>query len=239
MTAGGTVPSVAGTEIVLFDFFGTLVEFEHDMGRLTYPDTYGYAEECGLGCGYDGFVERWRSVTDRLEVRAAADHLEFSLDEVAVAVAAELGVEVPAERCRELGQRFVGEWAVHVRPVDGVVEMLGRLAGDVRLGVVSNTSDWTLVPTMLDAMGVTELFDVIVLSIEHVYRKPHPSIYQRALDALRSDSERVAFVGDTYEADYVGPRAVGLDAYLIDPAGRHDVPDEHRLTTVLDIESKV
>ena len=230
---------MAGTEIVLFDFFGTLVEFEHDMGRLTYPDTYAFAEDCGLGCGYDDFVDRWRSITTRLEVRAAADHLEFSLGDVAVAVAQELGVEVAADACQELGQRFVAEWATHVRPVDGVVEMLDRLAGDMRLGVVSNTSDWTLVPTLLDSMGVTELFDVTVLSIEHVYRKPHPSIYQRALDALRSDSERVAFVGDTYEADYVGPRAVGLDAYLIDPAGRHDVPDEHRLTTVLDIESKV
>ena len=68
---------------------------------------------------------------------------------------------------------------------------------------------------------------------------PAGGLYQRALDGLRSDSERVAFVGDSYEPDYVGPRALGLDAYLIDPAGRHDVPVEHRLSSVLDIESKV
>lgn len=230
---------MAGTEIVLFDFFGTLVEFEHDMSRLTYPDTYAFAEECGFGCGYDDFVDRWRAITYQLEQRAASDHLEFSLDDVAAAVAAELGVDVSEERCRQLGQRFVAEWSTHVRPVEGVAEMLARLAGDVRIGLVSNTSDWTLVPTMLDAMGVTDLFDVTVLSIEHVYRKPHPSIYQRALDALGFDGERAAFVGDSYEPDYVGPRALGLDAYLIDPAGRHGVPAEHRLASVLDIESRL
>lgn len=233
------MPRVAGTEIVLFDFFGTLVDFEPEMNRITYPQSYAFAQECGLDAGYETFVGSWRACTIRLEQQAGADHLEFSMSDVAAAVCAAGSLSLTPEQHDELGQRFVTEWAEHVRPVDGIVAMLERLAGTTRLGVVSNTSDWTLVPAMLDTMGVSELFDVVVLSIEHRYRKPHPSIYQAALDAMAHSGGTVAFVGDSYEPDYVGPRAVGLEAYLIDPAGRHDVPDEHRLQTTLDIESYV
>lgn len=237
--SGGYGADVAGTEIVLFDFFGTLVEFEHDMMRLTFPAAHAFAAECGLSAGYEAFVEQWMTSTTILEQRAAEDHLEFSMDDVAAAVAEASGLTLSPDQCNELGQRFVAEWAEHVRPIDGVAEMLTRLAGDMRLGLVSNTSDWSLVPTMLAAMGVSDLFDVTVLSIEHVYRKPHPSIYRRALDGMQANGERVAFVGDSFEPDYVGPRSLGIDAYLIDPRGRHDVPDEHRLATILDLESRL
>lgn len=62
----------------------------------------------------------------------------------------------------------------------------------------------------------------------------------RGVDPDRAVAARgsVAFVGDSHAADYVGPLAAGMDAYLIDPDDRHDVPPDHRLASVLDIEAR-
>ncbi len=49
----------------------------------------------------------------------------------------------------------------------------------------------------------------------------------------------VVFVGDNYEADFVGPSQAGLHGYLIDPDQAHDVPDHRRLNSVLGIEARL
>lgn len=33
------------------------------------------------------------------------------------------------------------------------------------------------------------------------------------------------FVGDNYTADYISPKPVGMTAFLLDSAGRADVPE--------------
>jgi putative hydrolase of the HAD superfamily len=58
-----------------------------------------------------------------------------------------------------------------------------------------------------------------------------------AAAAMRCAPADAVFVGDTFDADYEGPTAAGMCAYLIDPGRRHVVPDGRRLGTVLDLEA--
>jgi putative hydrolase of the HAD superfamily len=156
--------------------------------------------------------------------------------DAAAAFAARVGLDLSESQCRELGASYIAEWQAHVTPVDGVAPMIERLAAEHRLGIVSNTHDESMIPDMLDSMGIAGHFETLVLSVAHGVRKPHASIYLAALDAMGCDPTGVAFVGDSFEADYAGPTRTGLSAFLIDPDRRHDVPDERRLETVLDIE---
>jgi HAD superfamily hydrolase (TIGR01549 family) len=62
--------------------------------------------------------------------------------------------------------------------------------------------------------------------------KPHPSIFREALAALDVEPAAAAMVGDSYEDDIEGARALGLRAFLLDREERYpDEPD--RLTTLL------
>jgi HAD superfamily hydrolase (TIGR01549 family) len=99
-----------------------------------------------------------------------------------------------------------------------------RTAG-LRLGLVSN--------------GIRDLHefvehhrldvDAIVGSRAHGYVKPHPTIFQAALQQLGAEAEETAMVGDSLEEDIEGARALGMRAILIDRGDRH--PDvEERLT---------
>ena len=95
-----------------------------------------------------------------------------------------------------------------------------------RLGIVSNTST---APAMLDAYlqaaGLLPLFDAIVYSVARGIRKPHPELYQMALEELGAEAESTLFVGDRVREDVLGPRAAGMRAVLThefrqeDPAG--------------------
>ncbi len=74
--------------------------------------------------------------------------------------------------------------------------------------------------------------DAMVGSRAHGRIKPHPSIFEAALDALGVEPEEAAMVGDSYEDDIEGARALGVRAILLDRDGLH-VDAEDRIDTLL------
>jgi HAD superfamily hydrolase (TIGR01549 family) len=73
--------------------------------------------------------------------------------------------------------------------------------------------------------------DAIVDSRTHGWVKPHPTIFQAALDRLGVAAEEAAMVGDSPAEDVEGARAIGMRAILVDREDRH--PDvETRLTNL-------
>ena len=155
------------------------------------------------------------------------------------AFARRVALDLAADQIHRLAARFLAEWQVHIKPVDGVAAMVGRLRLTHRLGIVSNTHDTAMIPAMLAAMAIDDAFETVVLSVDHGFRKPRASIYEAALAAIDSSPEVALFVGDSHEADYVGPRRLGMRALLIDPDGQHTVDPHDRISTVLDVEGLV
>jgi putative hydrolase of the HAD superfamily len=74
--------------------------------------------------------------------------------------------------------------------------------------------------------------DAVVGSKAHGRVKPHASIFVAALGALDVRPEQAAMVGDSYEDDIEGARALGIRAILLDrDAVMPDAPD--RIDTLL------
>jgi putative hydrolase of the HAD superfamily len=82
---------------------------------------------------------------------------------------------------------------------------------DLRVGLVSNALDPpALLHRDLEQMGVANRLDVAVFSSEVGFRKPHPAIFERALEAIGIPAEATLFVGDTLAADIAGAAALGM-----------------------------
>jgi len=81
----------------------------------------------------------------------------------------------------------------------------------LRLGVVSNAFDpaW-LLHRDLEQMGIAERIDHAVFSSEVGKRKPHPAIFERALEALEVDAGDALFVGDRLREDVGGAAEIGM-----------------------------
>jgi putative hydrolase of the HAD superfamily len=95
-----------------------------------------------------------------------------------------------------------------------VPEVLQALAAQgYRLGIISNWTS-TLAETCR-RLGLARYCTVIVSSASAGYAKPHPRIFEIALDRAGVDPERAIHVGDRYETDVIGARAAGMDAVLL------------------------
>lgn len=226
-------------EVILFDFFGTLVEYEPDRQQIVYPETLRLVQQMGGPVDHELFLCQWDASSAALERASASTLAEFTMLDAAQAFAVSVGLEPSPAQLAELAATFLAEWKRHVRAVGGVSDLVAALAGSYRLGIVSNTHDPDMVPSMLRSMGVAEYFEAVVLSVSHGYRKPHPSIYQVAMERMGCPASAIAFVGDSYEADYLGPRRAGMTAYLIDPTTRHRIPEANRLDSVLALPERL
>ncbi len=84
-------------------------------------------------------------------------------------------------------------------------------ASGLKLGLVSNAFDpgW-LLHRDLEQMGLTDRLDFSVFSSEVGIRKPHPAIFERALEALEVDPAHALFVGDRLYEDVRGAAELGM-----------------------------
>ena len=87
------------------------------------------------------------------------------------------------------------------------------------VGAVSNWV-WNL-PELLHALDLVSHFDFIAASARIGFEKPHPRIFQWALEQAGVPAESVIHVGDHVDADVEGARAVGISGVLIDRTHRH------------------
>ena len=93
-----------------------------------------------------------------------------------------------------------------------------RAAGH-RIGVVSN-ADGRMEDALVRA-GVRDAFEFVIDSGTVGVEKPAPEIFHAGCEALGLEPAECLYVGDFYPVDYVGARAAGLGAVLLDPLGIH------------------
>lgn len=225
---------------ILFDFFGTLVAYTRSRADQGYARSYDLVRRFGADLDYQLFLDTWVATWSEFDQRSAADHREFPVTDVSAGfLTTVLGRRPSDAEVETFTAVYVREWSAGVRHLPGVADMIRQLADGRRLAVVSNAHEADLVSEHLKAMGLLPYFDAVITSIEVGWRKPHPAIYTTALSALGIDAEEAVFVGDTYEPDFVGPERLGIRAFLIDPDRQAAVPEERRLTSILDLPNRL
>jgi len=139
-----------------------------------------------------------------------------------------VGMGGPEEIASECATEIEQGWEVseNFELFEDALPVLDELRGaGLRLGLVSNgirdLSEF-VVHHRLDV-------DALVGSRAHGFVKPHPTIFEAALQQLGVAAAEAAMVGDSIEEDVEGARALGMRAILLDRESRH--PDvEERLT---------
>jgi HAD superfamily hydrolase (TIGR01662 family) len=94
---------------------------------------------------------------------------------------------------------------------EDAISTLASLREDgYRLGLISNTSDDNNVHALVDQCGFRPFFDLILTSAGCGYRKPHPRIFQIALEHFSIQPGQAVMVGDTLEADIAGANSLRI-----------------------------
>lgn len=141
------------------------------------------------------------------------------------------GMGGEADAARACASDMVARWMLHENFTlyDDVLPVLEELRRHgQKLGLISNGE------RDLDEFAAHHALevDVAVGSRSFGRTKPHPSIFEAALEQLGVGPEDAAMVGDSYADDIEGARALGMRAFLLDREDRYpDEPD--RLPTLL------
>ena len=112
----------------------------------------------------------------------------------------------------------------HSYLIPGTAEMLGSLKGLYRLGLLSNFTHGPAAREIIAQVGLTSFFDVVLISGELGYRKPHPLAYGRFIQQLRVRKHRILYVGDDPEPDIIGAQRAGLQAVWFTYVRDHNIP---------------
>lgn len=205
---------------VLFDLDDTLLDwsgFDDDwefVHRRHLEHLLGHLRGAGYAVpDLEAFGEIFRGRTMEAWQSARTSLRAPNLGAVLLDSAAECGLPLDGLDEVQLLQHY--QWGA----VDGTVifpevpETIRALhACGVRVGIVTNAYQpmW-LRDIEMDSHGILDLFPDCRLSAADVgYLKPHPVIFQAALDCLGTRPEETVFVGDDPEADIAGAQAAGL-----------------------------
>ncbi len=186
--------------VYLFDLDGTLYDRDALVGELFAAQFDAFREELA-GVDPQWYVAR---------TLALDEHGYFPKE----ALYATLGGEL--ELSRSLQQRLLEHFwdsydAFCTLPDDTRVTLHALRERGARMGVVTNGRTERQL-AKIDALGIREFFDTVVVSEAEGLKKPHPAIFARALQRCGATAATTAFVGDHPTADIEGARGAGLAA---------------------------
>jgi putative hydrolase of the HAD superfamily len=102
----------------------------------------------------------------------------------------------------------------------GAHQVLGGLRREgYRLAVISNADG--RIQGLLEHVGLLPHFEFVIDSEIVGLEKPDAAIFLEGCRRLTLPPEECLYVGDLYPVDYVGARAAGLQAVLLDPLVLH------------------
>lgn len=222
---------------LMFDFFGTLVQYRDGVAENPTGRSLRFLQSIGIEISKHEFAARFQDIWDATDREARLSLREFHMHEVAARLFGHLGRRVSEIQVAEFAAQYIEDWCEGVVAIDRISAVLAEIA--LPSSIVSNTYSPYLVPSLVQRFGLTGCFERIVTSVDHGYRKPHPSIYRRALNAAAVAPEEVLFVGDNPECDFHAPRQIGMHAVLISTIPKEGVEEKHRLPNIKDLPSHV
>jgi len=97
-----------------------------------------------------------------------------------------------------------------------------------RLGIISNFD--SRVYDVMRNLQINEYFDKFVISSEAGHAKPDPNIFHVALHKMGVDPKECLHIGDNIYNDFHGPRALGIQALLLDRENEYEsIGDQHKI----------
>jgi HAD superfamily hydrolase (TIGR01549 family) len=209
---------------VIFDMDDTLIDWSersedwHDYERRHLERVFNYiAREVHPLRTPDTFYDTVRTLSRQAWLSAERGLRAPSLGSILRQALEQMGV--PADLIDVEACLRAHDW----QPISGVkafpdaLEVLPVLAGNgLKIGLITNAAmPMWMRDRELEVFGLLAHFaDCRLSSADMGYLKPHPSIFEAALECLGVAVQEAVFVGDNPEADIAGAQSIGMRAIL-------------------------
>jgi len=234
-------------QAVLFDLCGTLMQYRLDRLPLievegvqvesTTPLTYACFREFDRGqISFEKFYNTFMLTSADLEQEKTETGQEFHssvrFDRFLDRLDADLG-----PRRTEIHRLLMD---IHLNKVGQCLELLPRhkelllkLKDQYRMAIVSNFDDVKTVQNVLAREGITDLFEITIISAEVGLRKPRKEVFLAASNFLKIPHAETLFVGDSWTHDIEGAKKIGMETAWINPDHLPPLTEETQTDYVL------
>ncbi|WP_300434184.1 YjjG family noncanonical pyrimidine nucleotidase [Christiangramia sp.] len=103
--------------------------------------------------------------------------------------------------------------------LEGSIEILDHLKKDYKLHIITNGFEEVQQKKMHNS-AILEYFDTITTSEDAGVKKPHPLIFEKAIQKSGAERSNSVMIGDNLEADIIGAHQFGLHVIHLDIHGQ-------------------
>jgi 2-haloacid dehalogenase len=193
-------------EVLTFDCYGTLIDWEAGIVAGIRPVLAAHGADLTDDQILEGFA-RHESALEAGPYQTYRAVLAGSLG----GLADELGIEVRAEELAAFGESVPG-WPAFADST----EALRRLAGQYRLGVITNCDDDLFAAS---ALRLEVPFEWVVTAEQAQDYKPSVAPFVMALNAIDVPKDRVLHVAQSLYHDHVPAQSLGLATAWVNRRG--------------------
>ena len=199
-------------QAVAFDLFNTLITVDMPSRYSSIDRMLDSLQGQGIAVHADDFMPVYREVV-RGFISEAERLGKETHNGVWISTALQrLGTDIEPQdpRVAQAVEAYFSAFVDNARPLPGTADMLATLKPRYRLALLSNLTHGPAARQILDHLNLTPHFEVILVSGDLGYRKPHPQVFQTLIEALDLPPASIAFVGDDPRTDVEGSLLAGM-----------------------------
>jgi putative hydrolase of the HAD superfamily len=195
-----------------FDLFNTLITAEPIALNEAVFRLINSLQQSGLALELESFESVYHDAALRFFAEARRNGKETHNRFWISAALQNQGYPVPPDdpRIDKAVEKYFSAFLDYCRLLPGTLDMLETIRHHFPLGLLSNFTHPPAVTEIIDHLGLTPFFNVILISGDLGYRKPHPLVFRQLVKDLGVEKGRIMYVGDDPEADVAGARQAGL-----------------------------
>ena len=200
-----------------FDLFNTLITAELQTLDEAMMKLSKSLQQMGFKVENDTFKEAYKEAVMKFVKRAQKDGRETHNRFWICAALQKLGYDIlPDDRRIAVAvDSYFSAFYLHCHLIPDTKQMLSRLKKDrYRLGLLTNFTHGPAARKIIDDLGLSTFFDVVLISGELGFRKPHPFVFHQLIEHLGVQNDQVIYIGDDLNSDIKGAQRVGLQPVL-------------------------
>ena len=197
---------------VITDFIGTLTNARLYTMEASTMKLHAALCEAGFETNWQEFLDAYTKAHEKYRLVRYGDLREVTNAIWVSEALRNLGYDVKAEdsRMKAALNVFFQDYVDSLEKRPYSENLLRKVKEKCRLGLISNFTYAPVVYGSLRKLGLSKYFNVVVVSGECGWRKPHRKIFDDALNRMQVKADETIFIGDSPTEDIKGARDAGM-----------------------------
>lgn len=195
-----------------FDMVNTLITLNYNILSSALKALMNSLEQSGFDIQESVFKETYKAEAVKCFRKAHQDHIEIHNSVWICNTLQTLGCDVRSDDSRilEAVDAYFSEFFTAAALIPGTEEILTKLHQRYALAILSNFTHAPFIRELIKRRNIAHFFDVVLVSGELGYRKPHPNVFKTLVDELGKKASEIMYIGDDPDADIQGAEKAGL-----------------------------